>query len=470
MEIPDASARTVQCTQAVACFAVVSVALFGVPSAATTSIGVAAPSSTSAPSFAATKNYRVGRDAESVAIGDLNGDRKPDLAVANAGGPSVVVLINRGNGSFRAPRTFATGHWDDGPNSVAIGDLTGDHKPDLAVSTLLSMSSRKGRGVIVLINKGGGRFRSGPRFLPDGRGRDAVAIGELNGDGKPDLIAVSQDFDAVSVLLNKGGGSFAAKVNYRTGVGPGSVAVGDLTGDHMPDLVTSNSNADSISLLVNKGDGTFESKRDSRARRNPTAVALGDLNGDGKPDVAVANNWSDSISVFTNAGEGRFEPKRNFPTAPGVDYVTIADLNGDRRPDLASPAPGRNSISILVNSGAGSFERRLDYAAGGEPASLTAADLNGDGKLDLATAHSDADSVGVLLARPGLCTVQDVRVITVEDAKHLLARANCRLGKIQRAYSNRVKKGLVLSQKPKPGRVLPKLGKVDVRVSRGRRS
>jgi hypothetical protein len=111
------------------------------------------------------------------------------------------------------------------------------------------------------------------------------------------------------------------------------------------------------------------------------------------------------------------------------------------------------------------------YAAGGEPASLARADLNGDGKLDLATAHNHpVDGVGVLLARPGFCTVQDVRVVTVEDAKRMLARANCRLGKIRRAYSNRVEKGLVLSQKPKPGTVLPKFGKVDLRVSRGPRS
>ena len=148
--------------------------------------------------------------------------------------------------------------------------------------------------------------------------------------------------------------------------------------------------------------------------------------------------------------------------------VTIADLNGDRRPDLATTAPGRNSISILLNRGDETFERRLDYAAGGQPDFLAQGDLNGDGKLDLATTHSDESaSVGVLVARPGLCTVQDVRLVTVEAAKHLLARANCRLGKIQRAYSNRVKKGLISRQKPRPGTVLPKLGKVDVHVSRG---
>jgi hypothetical protein len=343
-------------------------------------------SSSSAPSFAATRNYRVGRNPAAVAIGDLNGDRKPDLAVVNSEGPSVSVLMNRGDGSFRAARNSATGSEHDKPSAVAIGNLTGDRKPDVAIAGF-----------------------------------------------------------------------------YK--------GLGDLTGDHKPELVTTNSNANTVSLLVNKGNGTFEPKRDFRAGRNPTAVAIGDLNADGKPDVAAVNNWSNTISVLANRGGGSFAPKRDFPTARGPDAVTIADLNGDRRPDLANLDLGRNSISILVNRRDGSFERRLNYAAGGEPASLAQGDLNGDGKVDLATTHSESHgSVGVLLARPGLCTVQDVRVVTVEEAKRMLARANCRLGTIRRAYSNRVERGLISAQKPKPGTVLPKLGEVDVRVSRGPRS
>jgi hypothetical protein len=443
----------------------------GLPAAPTTLVGVAASSSTSAPSFAATRNYRVGRDPGSVAIGDLNGDRKPDVAVANSSAPSVSVLMNRGDGSFRAARNFSTGTENDMPGMVAIGNLSGDSKPDLAVSNRAST----GRGVIVLTNKGGGTFRAERRFLPNIH-PVAIAIADLNGDKMLDLIAVRFGVDAVSVLLNKAGGRLAANVDYGTGAGPVSIAIGDLTGDHKPDLVTSNSNANMVSLLVNKGDGTFEPKRDFRTGSNPTAVAIGDLNGDGKPDVAAVNNWSGTISVLTNSGGRSFKPRRDFPTARGPDAVMIADLNGDRRPDLANTAPGRNSISILVNSGDGKFERRLDYAAGGEPDALSSADLNGDGKLDLVTANEQTthdyhtvDGVGVLLARPGLCTVQDVRVVTVEDAKRMLARANCRPGTIRRAYSNRVERGLISAQKPKPGTVLPKLGKVNLVVSRGRK-
>ena len=117
--------------------------------------------------------------------------------------------MNRGDGSFRAARNLPTGTEDDVPGAVAIGNLTGDSKPDLAVSNRAST----GRGVIVLTNKGGGTFRAERRFrfLPNIHPA-AVAIADLNGDRMLDLIAVRFGTDDVSVLLNKAGGRFAAKV------------------------------------------------------------------------------------------------------------------------------------------------------------------------------------------------------------------------------------------------------------------
>jgi hypothetical protein len=455
------SRRAPACARrALASLVVLGASVIGVPAAATTTRRIVVAPAPSPPSFTALRSYRAGREPQSVAIGDLNGDRRPDLAVANYSGHSVSVLANRGDGSFRTARSFTTGSERDLPIAVAIGDLTGDGRPDLAVANFVA----RGRGLILLANKGGGTFRAERRLVtnPD---PEAIGISDLNGDEKLDIVTVSTD---VSVFLNTGGGRFAAKVDYRTGAGPVSLAIGDVTGDHASDLVTTNSNADTISLLVNKGDGTFEPKRDFRARRNPTGVAIGDLNADGRLDVAAVNNLSGSISVFTNSGGGKLEPRRNFPTARGPDDVTIADLNGDRRPDLANVNPGRDSISILLNNGDGTFEPRLEYAAGGVPTALVPADLNRDRKIDLVTAYDDPDDgVGILLARPGLCTVQDVRSVTVVVAKGMLARANCRLGEIRRVHSSPLKSGLILSQKPRPGAVLRKFGRVDVRVSRG---
>ena len=252
--------------------------------------------------------------------------------------------MSRGDGSFRAARNSATGSEHDKPSAVAIGNLTGDRKPDLAIAGFgfyKGLGITKGSGIIVQTNKGGGRFRTERRFVTAAE-PEAVAIGELNGDRKPDLVAVSHEDDAASVLLNKGGGRFAAKVDYRTGAGPVSIAIGDLTGDHKPELVTTNSNANTVSLLVNKGNGTFEPKRDFRAGRNPTAVAIGDLNADGKPDVAAVNNWSNTISVLANRGGGSFAPKRDFPTARGPDAAGATAVDCQH---VAVWTPGKKAIA-----------------------------------------------------------------------------------------------------------------------------
>jgi hypothetical protein len=148
----------------------------------------------------------------------------------------------------------------------------------------------------------------------------------------------------------------------------------------------------------------------------------------------------------------------------------MGDLNGDGKPDLATANYYANSVSVLPNRGDGSFEARLDYATGNAPWSVAIGDLNGDGKPDLATANPDAYSVSELLNTPGLCTVQNVQGKTVPAAKRTIARANCRVGKIRRAHSKSVKKGLVILQKPTFGAVLRGGGKVKLVVSRGRKS
>jgi FG-GAP-like repeat/FG-GAP repeat/PASTA domain len=421
------------------------------------SVSAAMPTG-SAPSFAPARNYATGRAAVSVAIGDLNGDGKLDLATANAnygGAGTVSVLLNRGEGSFRAKVDYRTGRT---PASVAIGDLNGDGKPDLVAA------NSSNHTVSVLLNRGDGSFqakvdyRTGPTPL-------SAAIGDLNGDGKPDLVAANYSNDTVSVLLNTGNGSFQASRSYATGFKPQSVAIGELTGDGKPDLAIADYGG-SVSVLLNRGDGSFQAKRDYGAA-SPLSVAIGDLNGDGKADLATAGSDKEvpsTVTVLLNRGNGSFQASRSYTAGPGPQSVTVGDLNGDGKPDLAT-GNSPSTVSVLVNRGGGSFRTRLAYAAGGH--SIATGDLNGDGKLDLATAGGN--KVSVLLNTPGLCTVQNVKGQSLPTAKRTTARANCRVGRIRRAYS-RVKRGRVTSQRPTFGAVLPGGGKVNLVVSRGRRS
>jgi hypothetical protein len=174
---------------------------------------------------------------------------------------------------------------------------------------------------------------------------------------------------------------------------------------------------------VNKGDGRFQAKRDYAIGEFAYSVAIGDLNHDGKPDIAIANNGEDIASVLLNRGDGTFRAKLDFTTGDFSQSVAIGDLNGDGKPDLAT----------------------ANFGNGG------------------------ANTVSVLLNTPGLCTVQNVRRETLQTAKRKLTRVNCRVGKIRRAYSKAVKRGRVISQKPKFGAVLRDGGKVNLVVSRGKR-
>ena len=206
------------------------------------------------------------------------------------------------------------------------------------------------------------------------------------------------------MLVNGGDGSFPAKLDYATGSAPGSVAIGDLNGDGKPDLVIANYEAITISVLLNSGDGSFEAKRDYRTTSSPAAVAIADLNRDGAPDLATANIDTSTVSVLANRGDGSFEAGLEYPTGRGPITVAIGDLNADGKPDLATAnGNGGNSISVLLNRGDGSFRAKRDYrTAGSTPVSVAIGDLNGDGKPDLvATAHLGrlTGKVSVLLNR-----------------------------------------------------------------------
>jgi hypothetical protein len=293
--------------------------------------------------FAAAVDYRADVGIKSVAIADLNRDAKPDLVAANSSSDDVSVLLGNGDGTFATARNYPVG--GDLPESVAVADLNGDAKPDLAVAV-----HNFGAGTAtVLLGNGDGTFAA-PVDYPVGFYPQSVAIGDLNRDAKPDLaVAVDHNGGAshASVLLGNGDGTFAAAVDYGVGEFPNSVAIGDLNGDARADLVVVNTFSDSVSVLLGTGGGAFAPAIDVRVGERPQSVAIADLNADAKPDLAVPSPVPKTVSVLLGNGDGTFAVPVNY-AAPTPYWVAVADLNRDSKPDLASANSGSDSVSVLL--------------------------------------------------------------------------------------------------------------------------
>src|ERR1051326_1294527 len=186
--------------------------------------------------------------------------------------------------SFAAPRTFSVG---TKPVAVAVSDFNGDGRPDLAVACQESLDGSRDGDVWVLLNTGEGSFRLGGTYSVGNQPRSIVA-GDLNGDGRPDLVAVNEFSTNVSILLGKGDGTFQPATHYTVGYRPLSLVLGDFDHDGKLDLAVGNYGTVGISVLRGNGDGTFQTAVTYDETTAATSLAVGDFNGDGESDLAMA--------------------------------------------------------------------------------------------------------------------------------------------------------------------------------------
>ena len=362
----------------------------------------------------------------SIAIKDVNGDGTPDLLVATTvdqGGPNSpgVAAVYLGNpaspGTYQPGASYPTTGSD--PSGIAAVDLTGSGRTDLVISNFSS-----GNASIFMHDPANpGKYLAATTVATGGQPNQVVSA-DINGDGKPDLVFadLSASGNAIVLLQNATSPGTFVTVNLPTGNMTPSVAVGDLNGDGLPDVVAadydSNGNHGQVTIFFQNpaSRGTFVAPVTFPAGAQPQSVRIMDVNGDGLPDLIVANRGPGSdgtgtpgVSVLLQDAThpGSFLAPVTYATPWGAIDVAVADLNGDGKPDLVvaslGPAP-TGAVSVLLQNAStpGTFLAATSYAGFGQPLSVAIADLNGDGHPDIAVA--DANSATVLLqnaAAPG---------------------------------------------------------------------
>jgi hypothetical protein len=306
-------------------------------------------------------NLATGTSPRQVVMADLDADGKSELISADFSGDSITIFRNISTGGVLSASSFAAGfklYSPTGPINLATGDLDGDGKPDIVVVNATSGTASVYRNIYTSGTLGVASFTAVATF-PCGTNPGDISIADLDKDGKPDLAITSPTDNTIAVLKNNsttGTISFLAKQNFTVNTGPNSVTIADFDGDGKLDLASTNGATNVLSVLRNTttaGTMSFAVKVDFASDNTAGPVEVVDLDDDGKPEMIILDSVTNILSVFRNT-----------------------------------------STSGVIN--ASSFGAKIDFTTGTKPVGLAVADMDGDGHADIVYTNSGSNTFSVL--------------------------------------------------------------------------
>ncbi len=365
------------------------------------------------------------------ASGDVNNDGNLDFVLTSAYSRASVFLGN-GDGSFQGGTDYAAGTNFVGGRNLFLRDLDDDSNLDMLViddnQTRGVLRVRFGNGtgafgpeesyvlpggsfftdladfdndgaIDVVFGSGQGGYNYSELLFGAGPGLAAIATGDVNGDTKPDLIAISSFNNRVKILHGQSADLFDRQHDLLVGQSPIAVATLDIDADGLLDILTANKLGRSVTMLSNDGAGNF-ARTDIDIGQRLTALATGNLAGDARPEIVVASEEAKSLFILLNSSAGVGAPVA-LPLGDVPGQISLGDVTGDNFQDIVVSLPESKRLMILSGDGQGGFGApvyvQLEEPAGG----IGLADFNQDGKLDIAITLPTEGKAAILFGRGG---------------------------------------------------------------------